>query len=121
MSDILAVAHQFTVLTDEGKEISSELKEIKAQLMEYFEQHSEVDQIGKVKCQRTPKKAPLNSKKVLEIVEDEILKAPASSSGGSLMENITTRVKASEAPGDIQLKLSVASDKKPRKKANVSS
>ena len=118
MADILDIANQFTYLTEEAKEIGGEVKETKGKLLEFFEQHSDVDQIGKVKCQRTPKKNPVNAKKVLEIVEEEILKT-TSSPGATVIENITSRVKAIEAPSEMQLKISIISEKKPRKKAKT--
>ena len=118
MGDIQAIASQFVQLTEEAKEISGEMKEYKTKLLEFFEQQRDVDQIGKVRCQRTPKKSSANSKKVLEIVEEEISK-PSTTLGATLIENITSRVRAIEAPGEVQLKLSVIADKKPRKKANT--
>ena len=104
--------------TEESKEIGSELKEMKQALTQFFEEHPDEEQVDKVRCQRVPKKKATNPKKVMEIVQEEILKTPAST-GNDLIDNIRNRVRDTEAqaPSEVQIKLSIIGEKKPRKKA----
>lgn len=110
------VAQAFVVTSEDAKELSSALKEYKTELIDYFENHGDVEQIGKVRCQRTAKKGAVNQKKFLEIVKEEIMRTPATT-GADLMENINTRMETSKnEPGEPQIKLSIIGEKKPRKK-----
>lgn len=119
-AQIIGIAQSFVAVTEESKEIGSELKELKQALTQFFEEHPEEEQVQQVRCQRAPKKKAANPKKVMEIVQEEILKTPAST-GNDLIDKITNRLKDTEAqaPSEVQIKLSIIGEKKPRKKAKT--
>lgn len=114
-ADPMALAKAFESITNDSKDLGAELKELKTGLIEFFEMHPDVERIGNVQCKRTPKKVGLSPKKMIEIVEEEVLREPTNS-GEALVSNISTRVGAATEPGEIQLKVSLVAPKKAKTK-----
>lgn len=114
-SNPIQLAASFESLSNEAKEIAAESKEIKAGLIQYFETHPDVQQVGNVKCTRAPKKMPMNPKIICEIIEEEVRKAPEMT-GSELGTNIVTRIR-NVPEGDVQVKIAIASKKQSAKKS----
>ena len=111
----LKYAADFESASQDASEISAELKEIKRLLMEFFENNPTIDQIGNVKCQRTPKKMSLSQKKVCELVEKEVLKEPMMT-GQTLLGNIANSIKSATDSNETQIKLALTNKPKKSKK-----